>query len=103
MAQRGKSTSGNSSNKGSGLSQLAGTARSELQELLGRPVDAVLGMEKNDEDGGWTVTLEVVEVDRIPETTSIMGVYAVTMDGDGSVTGYRRTRRYHRGQPSEDG
>ena len=64
MAER-KSSSGNS-NKGPGLSQLASTARSELQELLGRPVHAVLGMEKDDEDGGWTVTLEVIEVDRIP-------------------------------------
>jgi hypothetical protein len=87
-----------------GLSEVAKAARSELQDLLGRPVDAVLGMEKSsDNGGGWTVTLEVIEVQRVPETTSIMAAYRVTVDDDGTVTGYSRTRRYNRGQPSEDG
>src|SRR5215217_2536425 len=84
-----------------GVRELARRAGGELEELLGRPVSAILGV-KRDEDN-WSVTLEVVEVDRIPETTSIMGVYRVVVDGDGEVLEYARTRRYHRGQPSEDG
>ena len=89
-------------NRKLGVRQLAQQASGELEQLLGRPVSSVLGVRRDDDDG-WEVTLEIVEVDRIPETTSIMGVYAVNLDQQGEVMGYRRTRRYHRGQPSEDG
>jgi hypothetical protein len=84
-----------------GVRELARRAGGELEQLLGRPVSSVLGVKK--EDDNWNVTLEIVEVDRIPETTSIMGVYRVVLDEDGDVLEYARTRRYHRGQPSEDG
>lgn len=83
-----------------GVRKLAQLAGRELEELLGRPVSAVLGVRPDGDD--YEVTLEVVEVDRIPETTSIMGVYKVAVDADGDVLEYRRTRRYHRGQPGED-
>src|SRR3954462_10994435 len=84
-----------------GVRELARRAGGEIEHLLGRPVSSVLGVKK--EDDNWNVTLEIVEVDRIPETTSIMGVYRVVLDEDGDVLEYARTRRYHRGQPSEDG
>jgi Gas vesicle synthesis protein GvpO len=84
-----------------GVRQVAQRAGGELEQLLGRPVSSVLGVQKD--DGNWNVTLEIIEVDRIPETTSIMGVYRVVLDEDGDVLEYTRTRRYHRGQPSEDG
>jgi hypothetical protein len=61
----------------------------------------VLGFERN-EDDGWHVTVEVVELSRIPSTTDILGAYAVTVDRDGELVGYRRTRRYHRNQADEE-
>jgi hypothetical protein len=77
------------------------TVRRELPELLGRPIASVLGFERN-EDDGWHVTVEVVELSRIPSTTDILGAYAVTVDRDGELVGYRRTRRYHRNQADEE-
>jgi hypothetical protein len=71
-------------------------AREQLTELMGRPVEAVLGLEPDDD--GWVVTVQVVELARIPNSTDVLGEYAVTLDNDGDVTGYRRMRRYHRSQ-----
>jgi hypothetical protein len=75
--------------------------RRELPELLGKPIDSVLGVER-DEENGWQVTVQIVELSRIPSTTDVLGSYAVTLDSGGEVTGYRRKRRYHRNQTDED-
>ena len=112
MADDDRSESGDEQNEGSarsggrskrlGVRRIAQEASGELEQLLGRPVSSVLGVRRNGDDG-YEVTLEIIEVDRIPETTSIMGVYSVSVDDTGEVMEYRRIRRYHRGQPSEDG
>jgi hypothetical protein len=75
--------------------------RQDLPEMLGRPVESVLGVNR-DEDSGWEVTVSVVELARIPNTTDILGTYRVTLDDDGEMTGYRRSRRYNRSQADED-
>jgi hypothetical protein len=74
-------------------------AMRQLQELIGRPVEAVTGMEKNGSE--WTVTVEVVELERIPNTTDVLGKYEVTLDKDGEVTGAQRLRRYPRAEAGE--
>jgi hypothetical protein len=75
-------------------------AVAQMQELLGRPVESVTGIEKN--GGEWTVTVEVLELERIPNTTDILGKYELTVDKDGDLTGAHRSRRYPRGEPGED-
>ena len=72
----------------------------ELQGLIGRPVEAVTGIEKNGSE--WNVTVEVVELERIPNTTDVLGVYEVTVDKNGELTGTRRTRRFYRSEAGED-
>jgi hypothetical protein len=75
--------------------------RRELPQLLGRPIESVLGIQRN-EDERWEVTVQVVELSRIPSTTDVLGAYAVTLDSDGELVGYHRKRRYHRNQTDED-
>jgi hypothetical protein len=75
-------------------------AVTELQGLIGRPVEAVTGIEKNGSE--WTVTVEVVELERIPNTTDVLGVYEVTVDKNGDLSGTRRTRRFYRSEAGED-
>jgi hypothetical protein len=89
--------------RGSGLSgrEVVGRVRRELPELLGHPIESVLGFERDD-DGGWRVTVQVVELSRIPHTTDVLGAYVVTVDGDGEVTGYQRARRFHRNAAGDD-
>jgi hypothetical protein len=75
--------------------------RRDLPQLLGRPIEAVLGLERDD-DSRWKVTVQVVELSRIPSTTDVLGSYEVMLDEQGEVVGYRRNRRYHRNQTDEE-
>jgi Gas vesicle synthesis protein GvpO len=73
----------------------------ELPALLGKPVESVLGVQRDDEDG-WHVIVQVVELSRIPNSTDVLGAYLVTLDDDGEIEGWQRQRRYVRSQPDED-
>ena len=106
-----KSTSGSSNRSSSNRSSSSGSKKraareividavGQVQDLIGRPVEAVTGIDKNGSE--WTVTLEVVELERIPNTTDVLGVYEVTVDKDGELTGARRTRRFYRSEAGED-
>jgi hypothetical protein len=74
-------------------------ARQQMEELFGKPVETVSGFGRpEDNGGGWTVTLELLELPRIPDTTSLLGTYEATLDADGNLLDARRTRRYPRNQ-----
>jgi len=81
--------------------QVVRLAREQLFELIGRPVEQVLSMERDD-DGDWQVLVQVVELERVPNSTDVLGAYRVTLDQGGDVVGYRRIRRYVRAQADED-
>ncbi|GAA4830749.1 gas vesicle protein [Kitasatospora terrestris] len=68
----------------------------QLEELLSRAPESVSGLKRTDE--GWQADVEVVEVERIPDTASIIASYRVTLDTRGELLGYERTRRYTRDQ-----
>jgi hypothetical protein len=100
---QGSSRSTNSRRNSSKLSgrEAVERVRDEAAELLGRPIESVLGLEPDD-NGGWTVTVDVVELERIPHSTDVLGSYAITLDKSGELTGWRRQRRYYRNQADED-
>jgi hypothetical protein len=74
-------------------------AREQLEELQGRPVESISGIERTRD--GWTIDLEVVELSRIPETTDVLATYEVELDADGNLRRYTRRRRYHRADAGE--
>ena len=76
--------------------------RDEFPALLGRPIESVLGVERSDDADGWMVTVQVVELERIPRSTDVLGAYAVELDKNGELLGYRRRRRFNRSQADED-
>jgi hypothetical protein len=98
---RSSSKSGNQSSKRNRppMREIVESAVEQVQDLIGRPVESVTGMEKDGSE--WTVTLEVLELERVPNTTDVLGKYEVTVDQDGEVTGAHRTRRYHRAEAGE--
>jgi hypothetical protein len=102
MAQRSNSSRRNGS-RGDRLSgrEIIERVRHDLPELLGRPIESVLGLERDDDDG-WSVTVAVVELARIPHSTDVLGAYAVKVDREGELVGWRRSRRYHRNQADKD-
>jgi len=66
-----------------------------LESLIARPSEGASAVERVEE--GWTVAVDVLEVPRVPDTTSLLATYEVRLDHDGTLSGYRRTRRYQRG------
>jgi Gas vesicle synthesis protein GvpO len=97
--KRSSGGSSQRSNKERPMREVAIDAVTQVQDLIGRPVESVTGIEKNGKE--WTVTLEVLELERIPNTTDVLGVYEVTVDKDGDLTGARRTRRFFRSEAGE--
>lgn len=102
MAER----SAQSTRNGSQPDRLSGRqaierVRRELPELLGKRIESVLGLER-DENDCWDVTVQVVELSRIPNSNDVLGAYRVRLDPDGELGGYRRVRRYQRNQTDED-
>src|SRR5947208_899659 len=58
--------------------EIALEATRQLQELIGRPVESVTGIEKNGRE--WKLSVEVLELERVPNTTDVLGIYDVTVD-----------------------
>jgi hypothetical protein len=71
-------------------------AREQLEALLDLPVESVSGFERTRD--GWLVTLEVLELSRIPESTDVLASYEMELDDDRNLLRYTRGRRYHRSQ-----
>lgn len=67
----------------------------QLAELLGRVPESVSSVRPIED--GWEAQVEVLELERIPDTTSILASYKVTVDAEGELISYERTRRYSRG------
>lgn len=59
------------------------------------PAEGVSAVTRTDD--GWCVAVDVLELPRIPDTTSLMATYEVEIDRSGELLQYRRVRRYRRG------
>lgn len=84
-----------------GAREVAEAAARQLAELTSQEVEAVTGLQRNDD--GWEVDVQVLELRRVPSTTDVLGSYRVELDRDGELMGYRRRQRYVRGTPGEEG
>jgi len=80
-------------------SELSAAALTTVEELTGYDAEAVTGLEWDGEY--WRVTVDALELARIPNTTDVLGEYEIQLDQGGTLHGYRRTRRYLRGQPNQ--
>lgn len=81
------------------LREVISRAREQLRELTGRTAEAVTSVQRGDD--GWVLSMEIIEVPRIPDSTSILGLYEVQVDSDGDLIEYSRTARYNRNQAGE--
>jgi gas vesicle protein GvpO len=82
------------------LRQLVRTAAEQLGELTGCEVCAVSGVEQTND--GWRVDIDIVELRRVPDTTSVLATYALDLDDDGELRGYRRVRRFNRASTEDE-
>jgi hypothetical protein len=70
-------------------------ARKQIHDVAGVEPETVSGLVADD-DHGWVVTVEAVELPRVPNTMDLMGTYEVTLSQDGELLGFRRVGRYQR-------
>ena len=75
--------------------ELGQAALTTVEELTGYQPEAVTGLEWDGEL--WRVTVDALEMSRIPNTTDVLGEYEIQLDDQGTLRGYRRTRRFVRG------
>jgi hypothetical protein len=79
--------------------ELSQAAITTVQELTGYDPEAVTGLEWDGDS--WQVTVDVLELARIPNTTDVLASYIVQLDEKGTLRGLRRARRFQRGQAGE--
>ena len=75
---------------------LANAAKESIQALTGFAAESVSALQWD--EGSWLVTVEVCELERVPNTSDVMASYVVQLDEQGGLLGYRRTHRYVRSQ-----
>ena len=79
--------------------ELSQAALVTVGQLTGYKPEAVTGLEWDGQF--WEVTVDALEMARIPDTTDVLGSYVVQLDERGTLRGYRRMRRFTRGQAEE--
>lgn len=98
--------SDNSSDKSDGKKAVSAiatlrTAREQFEELTGLTPESISALTRTD-GNGWEMKAEVVELERIPDTMSLLASYTIALDEDGNVQTYERIRRYTRGRADPD-
>ena len=79
--------------------ELITAARQTIEELTGFAAESVSGFQWDGEE--WLVSVDVCELERVPNTTDVMATYVVQLDDKGGLLGYKRDRRYQRGHAEE--
>ena len=74
--------------------RLLSLARLYAEQLTGHPVESFSGLTQ--EDQGWRVGIEVVELSRVPSTTDVLGSYDLILTDEGEFVDFRRAQRYFR-------
>ncbi|MER5396032.1 gas vesicle protein [Streptomyces sp. NPDC002599] len=95
-ARRRPAGDGAAPSRSGGPARAIRSAVTQLGSLLGRAPESVSAIRPTDD--GWEADVEVLELERVPETTSVMATYRVTLDKKGDLVAYERKRRYTRGQ-----
>ena len=75
--------------------ELTLAAKETISDLTSHSAESVTGMEWDGEQ--WEITVDVCELERIPNTTDVMATYVVKLDDEGRLLGYKRERRFVRG------
>ena len=74
----------------------AGEAGHQIEALVRMKVDGVSAVKRS--EAGWDVTVNVVELTRIPNSTDVLAAYHVCLDAEGNLMSYSRGARYTRDQ-----
>ena len=79
--------------------ELGQAALTTVHEFTGYEPEAITGLEWDGEF--WDISVDVMELSRIPNTTDVMGSYVVQLDEQGTLRGLKRMRRFVRGSADQ--
>jgi hypothetical protein len=88
-------SSSNSGQRPLRRAQIVERARWNLSKITGSEAENVTALERS-ADGTWKITVELLELPRMPETLDLIGSYEAKLDEKGKLLGYRRLRWYPR-------
>ncbi len=80
--------------------EAAQRAKDHLTALTGLEALTVSSLDKV--EAGWSVTVEMLELKKIPDSHDVLGSYACVVDDDGNLLSYKRTLRYRRSDVMEE-
>ncbi len=80
--------------------ELISRGKEQLRDLTGYGVDSVSSFAKA--NGGWHLSVTVVELHRIPAATDMLASYEVDLDEAGDIVSYQRGKRYTRDQMGDE-
>nr|WP_238589871.1 gas vesicle protein GvpO [Pseudonocardia sp. AL041005-10] len=83
-----------------GARAAARAAVEQIVEMTGRAPEGVTFVRKQDDS--WLVGVEVVETERIPDSSDVLAVYEAELDDEAELMSYQRVRRYPRGRGDDD-
>lgn len=81
------------------IKEIIEKAKKELVEATGLTSPSAIGFKKK--DGGWLVTIQLMEKKSIPDGMDILGVYEVETDREGNILGYERKEIRRRADTKE--
>jgi len=82
------------------MTDLAERARQQLAEVTGFKPVAVVGSYKDAE--GWHVSVDMLEMARLPESTDVLGTYLVLLDEEGNIVKFEKKRSRMRSESYEE-
>ena len=69
-------------------------AKEQLSQITGfKPVAVVASFR---DDTGWHITVDMLEMTRIPESSDLLGVYEATLDEDANLLSFERKMTHNR-------
>ena len=82
------------------MTDVAERAKRQLAEVTGFKPVAAIGSYRDAK--GWHVSVDMLEMARLPDSTDLLGTYAVDLDEEGSMVKFEKKRSRLRGQPYEE-
>ena len=73
---------------------VASQAIEQFTKLSGRVPESVTGARPESE--GWSLLVDVVELERTPPPMTVLATYRVDVDREGNLVAYERLRRFTR-------
>ena len=83
-----------------GAAEIAECGKTLLSRVTGFDADHVSAVVKQPD--GWHLTVDLIELRRIPATTDVLAAYEALLGNSGALVSYHRTRRYLRNQMMEE-